>query len=85
MSPFDDFSSFRLVSNWREILGRAWSVGWAAVSGLLSGLSSLLPYFDDKIPLPLFSLLTVLLPIGAGVTALFVIWARVSYQPSLSK
>jgi phage shock protein PspC (stress-responsive transcriptional regulator) len=73
----------RLVYNWKAILLKAWSVRWAVISGLLSGVAAVLPYFDNSMSRLSFVVLTIVVSVGASVSALLVVWARVTYQANM--
>jgi len=63
----------KLYDNWREILGKAWSVRFAALAGVFSALEVLLPFYSDAVPRGVFAGLSGLLTVAA-------IWARAVYQ-----
>lgn len=42
----------RLVTNWRRVLARAWSVRLIAAAAVLSGLEVALPLLGDALPVP---------------------------------
>lgn len=42
----------RLVSNWRQILRRAWSVRLIALAAFFTGLEIAMPLLDGYLPLP---------------------------------
>lgn len=62
-----------LVSNWRDVLRRAWSIRLLIVAGLLSGLEVALPLIDGfyEIPRGVFAALSGLTVAGAFVARLF--------------
>jgi hypothetical protein len=41
-----------LLSNWRAVLTKAWSVRLMVLAGLLSGAEVAMPYFEGSISLP---------------------------------
>ncbi len=59
-----------LVTNWRAVLKRAWSVRLMLLAGALSGLEFALPYLDSFVPIPprLFAALSGL-TVGAAFVA----------------
>ncbi len=59
-----------LLSNWPEILRRAWSIRLMVVAGLLSGIEVVLPLFADCCPRGLFAVLSMLTIAGAFVARL---------------
>ncbi|MBX5131599.1 hypothetical protein HJB80_02680 [Rhizobium lentis] len=68
-----------LVSNWRAIIKRAWSIRLMLIAGALSGLEFALPYLDGYVDIPprLFAALS-----GLTVAAAFV--ARLVAQKDVS-
>lgn len=68
-----------LVSNWRDVVRKAWSVRLMILAGLLSGLEVALPLIDGvyEIPRGLFAALS-----GVTVAGAFV--ARIVAQKGLS-
>jgi len=68
----------QLLSNWKEVLLRAWSVRLLAVVGILSGLEVALPYFEGVFPVPsgLFGAL-------AGLCSAAALVARILVQNNL--
>lgn len=69
-----------LVSNWRDVLRKAWSVRLLLLAGLLSGLEVALPLIDGvyEIPRGVFAALS-----AVTVAAAFV--ARLLAQKGLSE
>ena len=61
----------RLLSNWKRIVRRAWSVRLIAIAGVLTGLESIIPMWVDSIPRPVFSML-LLAVITLAMVARFV-------------
>lgn len=61
-----------LVSNWRDVLRKAWSVRLMILAGLLSGLEVALPLIDGvyEIPRGLFAALSGVTVAGAFVARL---------------
>lgn len=61
-----------LVSNWRDVLRKAWSVRLMILAGLLSGLEVALPLIDGlyDIPRGLFAALSGVTVAGAFVSRL---------------
>ncbi|PZU22196.1 MAG: hypothetical protein DI589_11985 [Shinella sp.] len=68
-----------LVSNWRDVLRRAWSIRLLLLAGVLSGLEVALPLIDGvyEIPRGVFAALS-----GVTVAGAFV--ARIVAQKGLS-
>lgn len=54
-----------LISNYRDVLKKAWSVRLILVAGLLSGLEVVLPFFVSNVPRGLFAVLTMVTTTGA--------------------
>jgi hypothetical protein len=65
-----------LVSDWKDILKKAWSIRFIILAGVLSGLEVILPFFSDAIPRGTFALLSF-----SAVSAAFV--ARIIAQRDL--
>jgi hypothetical protein len=40
----------RLVSDWKEILQKAWSVRLIVLAGVLTGIEAIIPFFGKDIP-----------------------------------
>lgn len=61
-----------LVSNWRDVLRKAWSVRLLLLAGLLSGLEVALPLIDGvyEIPRGVFAALSGITVAGAFVARL---------------
>lgn len=68
-----------LVSDWKRVLQRAWSIRLMLIAGALSGLEFALPYLDGYVDIPprLFAALS-----GLTVAAAFV--ARLVAQKGVS-
>lgn len=66
----------QLVTDWKLILKRAWSIRFIVLAGVLSGVEAVLPYFSDAIPRGTFSTLTL-------VVTSFALIARVTSQKDL--
>ena len=62
--------SNRLISDWRRVLRKAWSIRLAAVAALLTGCEVVLPLYSDDIPRSLFAGLTFFFVIGAMIARL---------------
>ena len=60
----------KLLSNWKSILKKAWSIRLLVIAGLLSGLEVILPYFADFMPGGVFSALSLAVISAAFVTRL---------------
>ncbi|MRN66530.1 putative membrane protein [Brucella sp. 10RB9215] len=61
-----------LVSDWRRVLQKAWSVRLILLAGVLSGLEVVLPFLGDNFPIPsgAFALLTFVVTMAAFVMRL---------------
>lgn len=59
----------RLVTNWRAVLRRAWSVRLTLLAALLSGIEVALPLVGDRLPVPpgIFAGLSFIITAGAFV------------------
>lgn len=60
----------RLISNWRDLLKKAWSLRLMALAALLSGLEFVLPYLADVFPRGAFAALSFVTVAGAFVARL---------------
>lgn len=58
----------RLVSNWKEIIRKAWSVRLAALAAVLAALEVALPLLEDSIPHGLFAALSLVASKAAVVS-----------------
>lgn len=67
---------FRLSSDWKRTLRRAWSVRFLALALFFSAAEITLPLFIDDIPRLLFAALTVVAVAGA-------FWSRLVVQNGL--
>lgn len=69
----------RLVSDWRAVLARAWSIRLLVLAGVLSGIEAALPFFGDAIPIPSGALaaLTTLV-VGAAFVARLLAQSNIS-------
>lgn len=47
-----DTIKVRLVSDWRWVLARSWSVRFIAIAAVLSGLETAMAVFADNPPIP---------------------------------
>lgn len=65
-----------LLSDWKKILKKAWSVRLVLLSGLLSGVEVILPLYVDSLPRGIFATLSILTAIGATL-------ARIVAQPKM--
>jgi hypothetical protein len=57
----------RLISDWKRVIKKAWSIRLMILAGLLSGAELILPLYADSIPRGTFALLTM-----AAVTCAFI-------------
>lgn len=55
----------RLLTDWRRILRKAWSIRLMLLAGLLTGCEAILPLYADVLPRGLFALLTMLVIVAA--------------------
>lgn len=60
----------KLLTNWKRILKRAWSIRLLILAGVLSGIEVVLPFFSDSIPRGPFAVLSFLAVGGAFVARL---------------
>lgn len=69
----------KLVSNWRDVLKRAWSVRLILLAALLSGVEVALPFLDGYLPVPpgVFAALSLVTTAGAFI-------ARIVAQKGIS-
>jgi hypothetical protein len=59
-----------LLSNWQEILKRAWSIRLILLAGLLTGIEAILPFFGKGVPgLKVVTLVVVMAAFVARLTA----------------
>lgn len=68
----------KLVTNWRDVIRRAWSLRLLALAAVLSGAEIALPYLVDGMPVGLFASLSGVLTVAAMA-------ARVVAQKGLSE
>lgn len=66
----------KMISDWRKMLRRAWSVRMALIAGFFSAASGVAPYFQSMIDPLVFALLASFFAFGAVI-------ARVIAQPDL--
>ena len=59
-------------ASWKNVLRTAWSVRLAALSGLLSALELVAPYFAFAMPQGVFAALAIATSIGASVARVVV-------------
>jgi len=59
-----------LITNWWQVLKRAWSIRWIVLAGLLSGLEVFLPIIDGSVDIPrgLFAALSGAATCGALIS-----------------
>jgi hypothetical protein len=60
----------RLISDWKEVLRKAWSIRLIVLAGALSGAEVILPLFVDAFPRGLFAVLSMLVVTGAFIARL---------------
>lgn len=63
-----------LVPNWRDVISHAWSLRLIAIAAILEAIEVALPFFSDAIPSGVFSIVGLVVSIGAMV-------ARIIAQP----
>lgn len=69
----------RLISDWKTVLQRAWSIRLLFVAGLLSGVEMTLPYLDFlPIPMGVFASLSFATTVSA-------FWARLVAQNNMPR
>ena len=61
-----------LISNWKDILKKAWSIKFIILAGLFSGAEVILPFFADSLPRGLFAVLTLVAVSGAFISRIVV-------------
>lgn len=66
----------KILSDWKSILRKAWSIRLMLIAGLLSGIEVVLPLFGDVLPRGLFAGLSIIITMAALV-------ARVSAQKDM--
>lgn len=57
----------QLVSDWKKILRKAWSIRLMLIAGFLTGCEVILPLYVDAIPRNTFAWLTMVVITGAMV------------------
>lgn len=60
----------KLISNWRDVLRKAWSLRLMVLAALLSGVEVVLPFLSEALPRGLFAVLSFLTVAGAFVARL---------------
>jgi hypothetical protein len=60
----------KLVSNWKRLIRKAWSMRLMAVAFVLSALEVIMPFFSDSFPPRLFGVLSGLVVAFAFVARL---------------
>lgn len=68
----------RLISEWKWIVRKAWSVRLIMIAGLLSGVEAVLPLFADSCPRGIFAALSLSISVVA-------LGARVTQQNSMDR
>ena len=58
------------IPEWKLVLGKAWSIRFALLSGFFGGLETFLPMFSDVVPRGTFAVLCMFTSIGAVVSRL---------------
>ena len=66
-----------LVSDWKLILKRAWSIRLIIIAGTLTGLEVAIPLFVDAMPRGVFAGFSAVASIAA-------LWARVTAQKNIN-
>lgn len=57
----------KLISDWRRVMRRAWSMRLMLLAGALTACEVVLPFFSDAFPRALFAILSGLSVAGAFV------------------
>ena len=65
--------TFKLYEDWKTILKKAWVVRFGILSGMLSVVEIVLPYFETVVPRGVFGVLSV-------ITAFAIPYVRIVYQ-----
>lgn len=60
----------KLITDWKRVLRRAWSVKFSLLATALTGVAAALPVFMDRVPPTWFLLLCTLVPLAAAVARL---------------
>ncbi len=60
----------KLLTDWKRILKRAWSIRLLILAGVLSGIEVVLPFFSDALPRGPFAVLSFLAVAAAFVARL---------------
>lgn len=60
----------KLITDWKRVLRRAWSVKFSLLATALTGVAAALPVFMDRVPPTCFLLLCTLVPLAAAVARL---------------
>jgi len=68
----------KLLSDWKWLLRKTWSIRLVILSALLSGAEMVLPLFVDAMPRNVFAGLSMIAAVGAGV-------ARIVAQPKMDR
>lgn len=68
----------RIIRDWRTVLGKAWSVRFIILAGILTGLEVALPFLEFAVPPGLFALMS-----GAATAAALI--ARFTAQRGIAE
>jgi hypothetical protein len=68
----------KLLTNWKDVISKAWSMRLMIIAAILSGVEVVLPFLSESIPRGTFAVLS-----GVTVAAAFV--ARLVAQKGLSE
>lgn len=60
----------QLIPNWREVISHAWSMRLIAIAAVLEAIEVALPFFSDAFPTGVFSVVGLLVSVGALVARL---------------
>lgn len=60
----------KLLTDWKQIIRKAWSIRLMILAGALSAVEAILPFFSDLLPRGLFAGLSGLTIMAAFVTRL---------------
>lgn len=55
----------KLLTHWRYVARRAWSMRLMLLAGILTGCEAILPLYADALPRGLFAAITVVVILGA--------------------
>lgn len=70
----------QLVTNWKLVLKKAWSIRLMLLASLLSGMEVVLPMFTDVVPPNLFAAMSFVV-VGGAFAARLVAQPKMGDQP----